>query len=145
MNACDQLIQEASAAAGASLAWLLSPWLVDVTHQAIAEQAERAVDALTTWPDDSGIAAPIVVACTGTMDPPPEWWASPLGVLCARHFVTDERLITRRVAAAMLGIAPGTLSPILARGNSRLRRAESGELVAGSVFAEVAYRAEVVR
>lgn len=145
MSATEQLIAEASRTATLSLAWLVSPWLVDATTQTIRELAASVVDLLQTSPPDSGVARPVVLGCCGTTNPQPAWWRTPLGLLCARHFLNDQRTVTRRVAAEILGISPGTLSPLLARGNTRLRRFGSGELVLGSVFEELVHRSEAGR
>lgn len=140
-EATTQLLNGASTHAGASLAWLLSPWILDTVKLGIADRAAEAVRELADGPDDIGLAIPVVVACTGTTTPPAEWWTTPLGRLCARHLTRTPGTVSRSEAAEMLGIHIGTISQMLTRGNTQLVR-DGGKLLVGSVFAEIARRAE---
>lgn len=66
----------------------------------------------------------------------PEWWRTPVGRLCARSLGTDTETVTRAVAAAMLGVHPGTVAQMVARGT--LDRGDDGGVRVGSVLERLA-------
>ena len=87
--------------------------------------------------DDDDIAAELVVDVLNLLwpggDPDPEWWRTPVGRLCARSLGTDDAdAVTRSVAAAMLGVHPGTIAQLVARG--RLERHPDGGITRASVL-----------
>lgn len=72
-------------------------------------------------------------------DPPAEWWRTPLGRLCARSVdYGDSDSVTRSVAAAMLGVHPGTVAQLAHRGT--LDRHPDGGITRASVLLRIATR-----
>lgn len=71
--------------------------------------------------DDDRLAAQTVIDLAGAGiipdDPDLDWWATPLGrvVACSVGHPSAE-VVTRSVAAAMLGVSDGTVSQLVARG-----------------------------
>lgn len=62
-----------------------------------------------------------------------EWWRTPVGRLCARSLGRDDaEAVTYSVAGAMLGLATGTVSSMVSRGN--LDRHPDGGVVRASVL-----------
>lgn len=89
--------------------------------------AARAVLTLmrARWPD--------------TTDPPPPWWRTPAGRMAARSMGRyDTESVTRRVAAAMLGVHPGTVAQLVHRSSGSLDRHPDGGITRASVLARIA-------
>lgn len=87
--------------------------------------------------DDDHETAELVIdlmhALWGTCDPPPEWWRTPLGRACATSFGHDtSEAWSRSVAAAVLGVHPGTIAQLVHRGV--LERHPDGGLTRASVL-----------
>ena len=87
--------------------------------------------------DDDRLLAEIVIdlmaALWPTGDPPPEWWQSPVGRACA-HSIGDADhadSVTHSVAAGMLGLARGSIGPMVARGD--LERGDDGGVTVASI------------
>lgn len=72
----------------------------------------------------------------------PAWWQTPLGRLCARSLGVDEHgdVVSHATAAAMTGLASGSIGPYVARGV--LRRHPSGGVERASVLRWVANRGQ---
>lgn len=67
----------------------------------------------------------------------PDWWHTPLGRACARSLGHDTaETVSRSVAAAMLGVTPGTVSQLVHRGT--LDRHPDGGVLRSSVLARLA-------
>lgn len=67
------------------------------------------------------------------------WWTTPLGRLCARSLGRDDaEAITHSVAAAMLGVHPGTVAQLAHRGT--LDRHPDGGVLRSSVLQRIARR-----
>lgn len=67
----------------------------------------------------------------------PDWWRTPLGILCARSLGhTDAESVTHAVAAAMLGVHPGTVAQLVHRGT--LDRHPDGRVLRASVLHRLA-------
>jgi hypothetical protein len=85
---------------------------------------------LARWPDDT--------------EPPPVWWQTPVGRLAARSVGDHGEAVTQHVAAAMLGVARGTVSQMLTRGDKGeggsggLERHPDGGITRASVLARLA-------
>lgn len=67
----------------------------------------------------------------------PSWWSTPLGRMVARSGGVDgSDAVTRSVAAAMLGVHPGTVARLVDRGT--LDRHPDGGITRAAVFARLA-------
>ena len=142
MTPTDQLIDEASALAGASLAWL-GPDAATPLWDLIAARAAGLIGEASSADDRIAAEAArlIVAACHGQADPPIDWWTTPLGRLVAVQFGTDTQRVTQSVAAAMLGVDRGTVAQMMRRGGRHALEAHpDGGIVRGSVFREIARR-----
>lgn len=65
-----------------------------------------------------------------------DWWRTPLGQLCARSLGrADAEAVSYSVAAAMLGIAKGSVSVMVQRGN--LDRHPDGGVLRASVLQRI--------
>ncbi len=53
--------------------------------------------------------------CWGDNDPAPEWWATPIGKLCAQAHYSDAGSVSYGDAAKMLGVSKGAVSSTMAR------------------------------
>lgn len=70
-------------------------------------------------------------------EPPPEWWRTPVGRMVARSIGhEDGDSVSRSVAAAILGVHPGTVATLLERG--KLERHPDGGITRASVLARLA-------
>ena len=91
--------------------------------------------------DDDHIAAQTVIDLAGIAwpdDPEPAWWRTPVGRAVGRSVGADlSNAVSHSVAAAMLGIAPGTVSTMMARGCDLDRHPEGG-ITKASVIARIA-------
>lgn len=111
----------------------------DRVAERIAAQLAEAIDA----GDDRLLAETVIdVMCAlwPTEDPPPEWWQSPVGRTCA-HSVGDTDhtdAVTQSVAAAMLGLAVGSIGPMIARGD--LDRGQDGGVTVASIKRRITRR-----
>lgn len=66
-----------------------------------------------------------------------DWWQTPLGRLCARSAGRDDaEAVTHSVAAAMLGMAPGSIGVMIQRGH--LDRHPDGGVLRSSIMARLA-------
>lgn len=69
-------------------------------------------------------------------DPPLDWWRTPLGLLCAPTAVREDAPgWSRSEAAEVLGVSPGTVAQLVARGT--LEPADGGGINRRSVLARV--------
>ena len=136
---CDELhralVQPASALLGLDLA--------DVLDDRIRSRAPMLAAQLCQ-DDDDQLAAEVVVDVMGALWPhgAPEdvgeadWWRTPLGRMCARSLGhSDSDAVTYSVAAAMLGVARGTVSTLVHRGT--LDRHPDGGVTRASVLARL--------
>lgn len=65
-----------------------------------------------------------------------DWWRTPLGRLCGRSLGRDDgEAVTRAVAAAMLGVHPGTVDQLMHRGT--LDRHPDGGVLRASVLRRI--------
>jgi len=94
--------------------------------------------------------------CWGDEQPAPEWWATPIGKLCAQAHYSDAGSVSYGDAAKMLGVSKGAVSSTMARvialtdpGSTvvLLRPAFDPDgkrvgIVRGSVMAEIVRRAD---
>lgn len=97
--------------------------------------AAELVDALGS--DDDRLLAQVVTDLMGALwpvsEPPPGWWQTPIGRACA-HSVGDTDhtdTVTHSVAAAMLGLAVGSIGPMVTRGD--LERGAGGGVTVASI------------
>lgn len=72
-----------------------------------------------------------VLAIIGQHARPAEWWGTPLGRLCAPH---SDATVTHAEAAALLGVARGRISSLLADGHLDRR---GGRVTVASVAARL--------
>lgn len=86
------------------------------------ESAQAVIDVMwALWPS--------------TCEPPDEWWRTPLGRIVARSIATDDESVTYAAAAAMLGVARGTVSTMVSRGT--LDRHPDGGVARSAVMARL--------
>lgn len=108
----------------------------EIADRITARCAAVIVDLLA---DDPRLAAE---ACISVMpvapDDDPAWWRGALGRLVARSLDGDVGL-SRSEAAAMLGVTPGTVAQLTARG--ALERDAEGHVLRSSVLRRIAGRA----
>lgn len=93
--------------------------------------------------DDDDLAAETVIdvmhALFPTDEPEPEWWQTPVGRVVARSVDADDtEAVTHSVAAAMLGVARGTVGALVHQG--RLDRHPDGGVLRSSVLQRIASR-----
>lgn len=107
----------------------VAPHLADQLAQETDDRlaAETTVDLMCVlWPH----GAPEGVGRAG-------WWRTPLGRLCARSLGREgAEAVTQSVAAAMLGVHPGTISQLVHRGT--LDRHPDGGVLRSSVLMRLA-------
>lgn len=123
------------------IATVLGQDIGEVAEQRITDRA-GSIAALLRDPDDR-LAAQTTVDLLNALfdsgDPPPAWWRSPLGQVCAASLGTaDAESVTRSVAAAMLGVHPGTVAQLVHRGT--LDRHPDGGILRASVLQRIAQR-----
>ncbi len=80
-----------------------------------------------------------VLAIIGQHARPAEWWGTPLGRLCAPH---SDATVTHAEAAALLGVARGRISSLLADGHLDRR---GGRVTVASVAARLDRLSPVLR
>lgn len=135
-DAAAQLTDEVSAIATA-LAALLGADLVTL----LTDRADQAASRLTAELTNGGLcdetAADILALIWPHSDPDPSWWRTPLGLVIASHWAARQEGAgwTRVEAAEVLGVAPGTIAQLAARGT--LERADGGRVSVASVVARL--------
>lgn len=130
--------------AAAPIVALLPPDLGIHVTQALAAQADTLAPQLCQDADDAlaaQTAVDVMAALWPNGDPEHlgqgDWWRTPLGRMCARSAGHEESdAVTHSVAAAMLGLAPGSIGPMVQRGV--LDRHPDGGVTRASVFARIA-------
>ena len=107
---------------------------VEYVAQRVAAQIAGALAA-----DDDRLLAECVIDVMAALwpvaDPPPEWWQTWVGRACAHSAGDDGRTVTQSVAAAMLGLAVGSIGPMIARGD--LERGPEGGVTVASIMARI--------
>lgn len=123
---------------------LLGLDLADVLAERIRSRA-ATIAAVVCQDVDDRPAADAVINLMNTLWPscsPEEcgeaaWWRTPLGRMCARSLGRDDAdSVTRSIAAAMLGVAPGTVARYVHDG--RLLRHPDGGVTRASVLLRLA-------
>lgn len=138
-----QLVDELDVTLAASAGALLGLDLAELLEDRVRSRAPMLAAQLCQ--DDDRLAAQTVIDVMGALWPSgsPEdvgeadWWRSPLGRMCARslgHVASDA--VTYSVAAAMLGVARGTVSTLASRGT--LERHPDGGITRASVLLRLA-------
>lgn len=122
---------------------LLGTDLADLARERVAVQA-RVLAAQLAQDSDDRLAAQTVIDLMAVLwprcDPDPEWWRTPLGRAVARSAGREgSEAITYSVAAAMLGVHPGTVAQMAHRGN--LEKHPEGGITRASVLARLARQA----
>lgn len=114
----------------------------------LAERIQARSDLLAAQvcqDDDDRLAAQSVIDLMAVLWPrcSPEdvgeadWWRTPLGRMCARSLGRgDSDAVTYSIAAAMLGVARGTVSTLVSRGS--LDRHPDGGVTRASVLLRLA-------
>jgi hypothetical protein len=120
--------------------FLLAPDLLAEMESRIASHA-RAMAGQLAQDEDDRLAAQTVIdlmtVCYADRDPDSDWWRTPLGRLVARSIGADDaEAVSRSVAAAMLGVHPGTVAQLVHRG--RLDRHPDGGITRASVLMRLA-------
>ncbi|MFF2088643.1 hypothetical protein ACFVVM_33070 [Nocardia sp. NPDC058176] len=115
--------------------------LAKMTRARIAEIAPRLAADLCSA--DDRVAAQTVIDLAGIAwpdDPDPSWWRTPLGRAVGRSVgSTYTDAVSYSVAAAMLGVATGTVKSIMSRdGGADLDRHPDGGITKASVLARIA-------
>lgn len=136
----DQLAEEL-AGAMVALAGIAGPVEMAAWPAAMADAGRRL--ALSLCSDDdreaAAAAADVMAALWPHVDPEEvdraDWWRTPLGRAVARTAGQDDEQVSRSVAAAMLGVHPGTVAQMAARGN--LDRHPDGGILRSSVLAKI--------
>lgn len=112
-------------------------------HDRVQERARGKVASILAIlrSDDDKLAAghgsDLMHALWGHGDPPPEWWRSPLGLVCAKALgSTAGESISHSVASAMLGTHRGTVASLVHRGT--LDRHPDGGVLRSSVLLRLA-------
>lgn len=135
---------------GAELRQRISPLAMLAGPDAVIDWPERLTGwsriesithALLSGDDDEAarMALEVMAALWPTGDPPPEWWATPLGHVLARSVgAADTETVTHSVAAAMLGVTRGTVAQLVHRG--KLERSHDGGILRASVLQRIASR-----
>lgn len=139
-----QLQDELDRAIAAPAGSLLGLDLGGLLAERIATRAALLADQLCQDEDDR-LAAETVIDVMAALWPSCEpeqageadWWRTPLGRMCARSLGhTDSDAVTYSVAAAMLGVARGTVSTLASRGT--LERHPDGGITRASVLLRAA-------
>lgn len=119
---------------------LLGLDIADLTADRIQARSP-SIAAAICQDDDDRLAAGTVMDIMGVLWPhaAPEtvgradWWRTPLGRQCARVLGRDDaESVTRTVAAAMLGLHPGSIAQMVHRGT--LDRHPDGGVLRASVL-----------
>lgn len=140
MSAVRQLRSELEGRAVA-LAAIAGPEAAAEWPRTIAQRAGELAAQLTQDYDDRLAAQTATdVMCAlwpDGVDPPHEWWHSPLGRLVARSVGReDAETVSHSVAAAMLGVHRGTVAQLVHRGT--LDRHPDGGVLRSSVMQRLA-------
>jgi hypothetical protein len=106
-------------------------WAAGVARPVAAQLAQEADDRLAAQ-----ACVDVMCALWPETGPPPEWWQTPVGRLCARSAGADDEVVTHAVAAAMLGVQRGTVGSLVAQG--RLDRHPDGGVLLASVYQRLA-------
>ena len=114
--------------------------LAAMTRERIAETAPTLAASLCS--DDDEVAAQTVIDLAGVAwpeEPEPVWWRTPVGRMVGRSVGRDDtESVSYSVAAAMLGVATGTVKSMMARERTDLDRHPDGGLTRASVLARIA-------
>lgn len=138
-----QIADELDRALAGPVSSLMGMDLGEMVRRRLGERARMLAGQLSQDTDDR-LAAETVIDLMGCLWPhmsPEEcgqadWWRTPLGRLCARSLGRDDaEAVTRHVAAAMLGVSPGTVAQLVARGS--LDRHPDGGITRASVMARL--------
>lgn len=142
------IIDQATAQLRRELGVAASAWMpvvgVDLgveLERTVADAAPRLAQQLAS--DDDHLAAETVIDVLNVLwphgdpeDHQPDWWRTPVGRLCARSLGRDDTdAVTHSVAAAMLGVARGTVGTLVTRG--ALERHPDGGITRASVLARI--------
>lgn len=139
-----QLADELDRAIANPAGSLLCLYLGELLHDRIGPRADLLADQLCQDGDDR-LAAETVIDVMAALWPhaDPEdvgeadWWRTPLGRMCARSLGRgDSDAVTYSIAAAMLGVARGTVSTLVSRGS--LDRHPDGGVTRASVLLRLA-------
>lgn len=139
-----QLADELDRAIAAPAGSLLGLDLGELVHDRIASRSTLLAHQLCQDGDDR-LAAETVIDVMAALWPSCEpedageagWWRTPLGRMCARSLGRDDSdSVTYSVAAAMLGVARGTVSTLVSRGT--LDRHPDGGITRASVLLRAA-------
>lgn len=135
----DQIEDELSAALAEPVGALLGLDLGEMVRQRISDLAPLIAHQLAQEDDDRLAAETVVDVLSALGEPDPEWWQTPVGRLCARSLGHDDaEAVTRSMAAAMLGVHPGTVAQLVHRGT--LERHPDGGIRRSSVLARIGAR-----
>ena len=136
-----QLVDDLTAA-GRRLGPVLGLDVADLIADRAAERAPLLAAQLCTDGDDRLVAQTVedlLAALWPTGEVDPAWWRTPVGARCAASLgLGDTGAVTHSVAAAMLGVTPGTISQLTHRGT--LARHPDGGVDRGAVLRRVAAR-----
>lgn len=134
-----QLTDELGASARA-LGDVLGMDLLMMMEDRIESACTRLAAELCSEDDRLAAESVLTVMCARWPDgtePPPEWWRTPVGRMVARSVGRDDaESVTRSVAAAILGVAPGTVAQLVHRGT--LDRHPDGGITRASVLMRIA-------
>ena len=139
-----QLGDELDRATAAPAGTLLGLDLAELLAERIQTRADLLAHQLCQDGDDR-LAAQTVIDIMAALWPScspedcgqAEWWRTPLGRMCARSLGhSDSDAVTYSVAAAMLGVARGTVSTLASRGT--LDRHPDGGITRASVLLRLA-------
>jgi len=135
-----QLVDELDRAICVPVRSLLGLDLDDLLGERIRARAP-GIAAQLCQDEDDALAAETVIDIMGCLWPncapedggEAEWWRSPLGRMCARSLGhADSDAVTLSVAAAMLGVHPGTVARYVHDG--RLEKHPDGGITRASVL-----------
>lgn len=141
---CDQVTDELDRALASPAGSLLGLDIADQIRRRVKDRAWQVAWQVRQNEDDA-LAAETVIDLMSALWPncaPEEcgeaaWWRTPLGRVCARSLGRDDSdSVTRSVAAAMLGVHPGTVAQMTHRGT--LDRHPDGGVTRASVLLRLA-------
>lgn len=122
------------------VASLLGQDLHDVLSDRIRARTPQIVGQLLDPDDDhtaAGTGTDLMTVLWGDDDPPDRWWRTPLGRVCARVLTHDDTdAVTHSHAAALLGLARGTIASMVHRGT--LDRHPDGGILRTSIMQRLA-------
>lgn len=146
-EAAAQLAAELGGAARA-LTDILGTDLAEIVEQRLDGRCALLAAELASDDDHLAAEATLSVMCARWPDgtePPPQWWRTPVGRLVARSAGRDDTdAVSHSVAAAMLGVARGTVAQMMSRagrglgGSGGLERHPDGGITRASVLARLA-------